>query len=187
MRHRHRRKAFFELFCYLTRERGVPWGSAARRAAFITGVPAHSKHAANGQCGVLYSDEGPVGYALAVGVSGPQWAYFDRILLTEVPESMAFFIYLQASESTVHTRRRHRGRPAKKRKGLTGKEGMDANKRHEGRIYWLTRLQAAGAHTLIVVTDNRAPEEVAQEVVKFVQRVLIYSTVPSVRPVVASA
>ena len=174
MRHRHRRKAFFELLGYLRRERGVPLGAGARRAAFITGVPAHRAHARNDKYGVLYSDGGPVGYALAVGASGPQWAHFERILLPEVPESIPFYIYLQASDSTVHARRKHRERPAKKRKGLTGKEGMDAHKRHEGRIYWLTRLQAAGAHTLIVVTDNRAPEEVAQEVVKFVQRVLIY-------------
>ena len=175
---RKRRANFVTLVWYLWQRRGAGVRYAVRRSAYITGVAASSglDH------GKVFSDEGPVTYLVNVGGYGSDWAHFERVLLPENPATIPFYIYLQASELMIQERLKRRGHSRKKRERRTGKEGVSEAMRHEGRLYWLERLQAAGANTLVVETDNRSAGEVAQSVKDFIQRVLSDAGVPKPAP-----
>lgn len=178
LRSRDRRKRFITLFWYLWQKRSAGVRYAVRRAAYITGVAASSEL----DRGNTFSDEGPVNYLVNVGGYGSEWAQFERVLLPENGSVISFYVYLQASETVIQERLKRRGHSRKKRERRTGKEGVSEAMRHEGRLYWLERLQAAGANTLVVETDNRSAGEVAQSVKDFIQRVLSDAGVPKPAP-----
>jgi hypothetical protein len=158
--------ALWTLFHYMLMDRGaLPW-SAMRRARFVVGTALRRDYRSVPN-GVLMLDEGPVNYLVNVGGYGPGWDGWETILMPDPREVEVRYVILHATAPETERRFVARARVRKFSVGPTGKAGIGPEQRMQGHRYWSGRLEAAGAQCLWLDTSGRTPEEVTEEVLRF--------------------